>query len=159
MNAIFQLIPKDARLPFDYDSDFNKYLLEKEGVKQLVTLKDYASSSEKERLYAYLFGPVMKCAVDGFTASGESGIDKVKARYVLEAMFCKAESYNSKTGKVTIYTESVSAMGIKRLHKFISDVLFFLESELQQKVPDAEAFKMRLKSGRDYESINKRNDG
>lgn len=150
--AIFELTPKDGRLPFHWDSDLQKYLLEREGVRQIIKFKDIANSTEKERLYAFMFGPVMSAAVQGFTAAGHEGIDKVKARYMLEAEFCKAESYNAKTGKITVYTESVAHMGVKRLHKFVSDVIFFLESELHQKVPDADAWKLRMSTGRDYES-------
>jgi predicted transcriptional regulator len=155
MEAIFNITPTRGRIHVSSGSDMERYLTEKEGVMQIVKLKDYAKSTEKERLYSFIFGPIMSCAVDGFTAQGYEGVDKVKARYMLEAEFCKEESYNPKTGKVTIYTESISGMGVKRLHKFAVDSLFFLETDLGQKVPDAEAFKMRVSSGRDYESIKK----
>lgn len=157
-NAIFELTPDQGQMYIKTGSDLAKYLFEKDGVKQLVSFKDYASASEKERSFAFLFGPVMNSAVQGYTFAGHEGIDKVKARYMLEAEFCKAESYNPKTGKTTIYTESVSGMGVKRLHKFITDVLFFLETELHQTVPDAEAFKMRVKTGKDYESVKPTKD-
>lgn len=152
MNSYFEATPSNGHLSH-HGPDFQKYLLEKNGVKQIIQMRDYASSTEKERLYAFVFGPLMSCAVQGFTAAGHEGIDKVKARYMLEAEFCKAESYNPKTGKVSIYIESISGMSVKRLHKFASDSLFFLETELNQQVPDAEAFKMRVKTGKDYESV------
>jgi hypothetical protein len=152
MEAMFTITPDRGKIPVSSGSDMEKYLTEKDGIPQIVKLKDYARSTEKERLYAFIFGPLMSCAVDGFTSQGHEGIDKVKARYMLEAEFCKAESYNPKTGKVTIYTESLSGMGVKRLHKVACDFLFFLETELGQKVPDAEAFKMRVSTGRNYES-------
>lgn len=152
MEGYFEATPSNGHLSH-HGPDFQKYLLEKDGIRQIVRLKDYAKSTEKERMYAFLFGVTMSCAVQGFSAAGHEGVDKVKARYMLEAMFCKDESYNAKTGKVTIYTESVSGMSVKRLHKFITDVLFFLETELHQTVPDAEAFKMRMKTGKDYESV------
>lgn len=152
MEGLFNITPTNGMLPIK-NGDLTKYLTEKEGVLQLVKFKDFAKSTEKERSFAFLFGPTMSCAVDGFTAQGYEGMDKVKARYLLESMFCKAEAYNPKTGKVSVYTESVAHMGIKRLHKFIGDVLFFLEAELGQRVPDAEAFKKKVSTGRDYESV------
>ena len=36
----------------------------------------------------------------GFTRQGWEGMDKVKARYKLQAEFAKEEMYNSKTGQV-----------------------------------------------------------
>jgi hypothetical protein len=158
MEALFQLTPEQGKLKIIHGGDLERYLHEKEGIPQIVKLKDYASSTEKERMFSFLFGPCMSCAVDGFTAQGYEGVDKVKARYMLEAEFCKAESYNPKTGKTSVYIEGVSSMGVKRLHKFITDVLFFLETELGQKVPDAEAFKLRVKTGRDYEPVKPKRD-
>ena len=148
MDAIFNIIPTNSRIPIQ--GDLLLYLQEKGGIPQIVTFKDANLTSEKIQLYAYLFGPVMRCAMEGFSSAGYEGVDKVKARYMLEAELCKAESYNAKTGKTTIYIESISGMSKARLHKFVTDVLFFLETELGQKVPDAEMWKLKLKTGRDY---------
>lgn len=153
MEAIFQITPSKGGLPYNHQDDIFKYLTEKEGVAQTITFIDTGSLSEKQLMYAFLFGPIMHCAVNGFTAAGYEGVDKAKARYMLEAEFCKAEIYNSRTQKVDIYTESVAHMSKKRLYKFITDVLFFLETELGQRVPDAEAFKARMASGRNYEQV------
>ena len=152
MEAIFNLIPSKGKLP--RHDDLEKYLLEKEGVTQTITLRDTAKLSEKMALFSYLFGPVMDCAVHGFTHAGYEGVDKVKARYMLEAELCKEEVYNEKTKKVSIYIESVSKMGKKRLTKFVNDALFFLEVELGQKVPDSDEWKAKLSSGRNFKVVN-----
>lgn len=153
MEAIFNAKAVNGKLVFDNIEDLYKYCIEQEGIVHNVSLKPIAELSEKTLMFNFLFGPVITCAVNGFTAAGYEGVDKVKARYMLEAEFCKAEIYNSRTKTVDIYTESVAHMSKKRLHKFITDVLFFLETELGQRVPDAEAFKARLESGRNYESV------
>lgn len=152
MEAIFNLVPKDGKIPIP--EDLFKYLKEKDGVAQTITLKDTVKLSEKMQMYAYLFGPVMTCAVNAFTAAGYNGVDKVKARYMLEAELCKEEVYSEKKGKVIVYTESVGSMSKKRLHKFINDCLFFLELEFRQKVPDAEEWKVRFRTGRNFKLVS-----
>lgn len=153
MEAIFGFTPKNGKMVFDNEEDVYKYCCERNGIHQTMTLKDTSKLSEKQKMYDYLFGPVMDCAVRGFTAAGYNGIDKVKARYILEAEFCKEEIYNPISNKTKIRTEHVSSMGKARLLKFIVDVLLFLELELSQRVPDSEEYKMKLKYGKDIRRI------
>ncbi len=154
MEAIFTVKPIKGKII--YPEDLTKYLLERDGVDQIISIKDAAKTAEKMQMYAFLFGPVMSCAVDGFTAAGYEGVDKVKARYLLEAELCKAEVYNKKTGEIQMYTESIAGMSKKRLLKFINDVLFFLEIELGQRVPDSEEWKAKLSTGRNFKAVNKK---
>jgi hypothetical protein len=109
--------------------------------------------SEKTKLYAFIFGPLMQAAVDGFTRCGWEGVDKVTARYMLEAQLCKYEVYNAKTKSVEVCTESISHMNNKQLLKFATDAMMFLETELNQKTPDSEEWFMKLKSGKNYKRI------
>lgn len=149
--AIFNLTPKNGILiPTE---DYIKYLLENEGIEQRVNLKQSARISDKQKLYAYYFGPVMNSAVIGFENAGYTGIDKVKARFILEAEFCKANVYNPIKDTVMTYTEHVSSMSRARLLKLVVDALFFIELELGCGVPDSEQFKMQLKSGKGYNRI------
>ncbi len=149
--AIFNLTPKNGVLiPTE---DYTKYLLENEGIEQRVNLKQSARISEKERLYNYFFGPVMSTAVIGFTNAGYTGIDKVKARYIIEAEFAKEQVYNPIKDTTMTRTEHVSSMSKGRLLKLVVDTLFFIELELGCAVPDAEQFKMQLKTGKGYNRI------
>lgn len=152
MEGIFKAYAKQGKIQYSSPDDLFKYACENEGAL-VVSIKPEAKISEKMQMYAYLFGPVMDCAVRGFTAAGYELMDKVKARFLLEAELAKAEAYNPKTGKTTIYTESISSMDKKRLLKFLQDVLFFLESELGQRVPDAEQWKLRKLTGRSFDRI------
>src|SRR3990167_9844746 len=113
MDAIFTATPKDGKLHFGNTDDLYKYNIENDNIEQWVTMRPIGKLSEKQKLYAFLFGPLMKSAVDGYTAQGWEGVDKVTARYKLEAELCKCESYNAKTKKVEIYIESVAGMGKK----------------------------------------------
>lgn len=151
--AIFTVLPIDGKLNLSNQDDISKYLLENDGIPQSMYLKPLAKQTEKERMYAFIFGPLMACAVDGLTSAGYHGIDKVKARYILEAELCKAESYSPSTGKTKVFTESISGMNNPRLLKFAVDACLFLEVELKQTVPDSEQWKMRLKSGKNFDRV------
>src|SRR4051812_18283954 len=143
MEAIFTADSKNGKLHYTNTEDLFKFCMEHDGELIHVAMRPLAKTSEKMRMYAYLFGPVMFCAVQGFTAAGYEMMDKVKARYMLEAQCAKAEIYNSKTQKIEVYTESIAGMTKTRLYKFIVDVLFFLEAELGQRVPDSEEWKVK----------------
>lgn len=149
--AIFHLTPTSGK--FRQSEDFTKYLLENEGIEQRLILKQSSKISEKEKLYGFLFGPLMASAVQGFTNAGHNGVDKVTARYILEAEFCKCQVYNPIRDTIMTHTEHVSGMSKARLLKYVVDIIFYLELELGQSVPDSEEFKMQLKSGKEYKRI------
>ena len=68
------------------------------------------------------------------------------ARYKLQAEFCKAELVNESTGEVEVYLLELSKMNKRRLLKFLQDCIFFIESELGQRIPDSQEYKqMKLK--------------
>jgi hypothetical protein len=154
MKAIFTFHALKGRAYWDNPDDFYKYCMENDEQELYCEIKPLSKLSEKQKLYNYLFGPTMDCAVRGYTAAGWEGIDKVKARYMLQAEFAKEEVYNPKTGKVKVVLEDVASMTKERLLKFVVDILFFLESELEQTVPDSSEWKAKLLSGRDFKKVN-----
>ncbi|HHT9135854.1 MAG TPA: hypothetical protein ACFYEK_01275 [Candidatus Wunengus sp. YC60] len=151
--AIFQALPVNGKLEVSNKDDFTKYLLENEGVLQSTTLKPASRIGDLQKMYSFLHGPLLSCAIQAFTHAGMVGVDKVKARYILEAELCKAEIFNPKTGKVHIYIESVSGMNKQRLLKFIVDVIFYLETEFNQITPNSEEFKVWLRTGKKMKII------
>jgi len=153
MEAIFTAIPMHGKLNFFNLYDLERYCIQNEGIEIHVQMKHAAKLSEKMKMYKFLFGPVMDSAVRGFTRQGWEGMDKVKARYKLQAEFAKEEMYNSKTGQVEIYLIDLSSMSKARLLKFIQDCLLFIETELETEVPDSEEYKAGRISGRSYKKV------
>lgn len=151
--AIFNITPYGGYIYIDERSDLHKYLLENERVEQVIQLKRADKMTEKERLYAFLFGPLMSVAITGYTNAGYPAVDKVKARFLLEAELSKYEVYSPAAGKTKVYTRSVSDMGAKELLEFIVNVIYFLEAEFKVSCPDAEEYKMRLKAQRELKRI------
>jgi hypothetical protein len=149
--AIFSATSKGGRLIFDNRVDLEMYCIENDGIDLVVEIYKEAKLSEKHKMYNYLFGPLMDCAVRGFTQLGYEGMDKVKARYKLEAEFLKEEMMGPQGHE--IYTLDVSGIDKARLLKFIQDVIFFLETDLKQTVPDSSTYKMMKLTGRALKSV------
>jgi len=157
MEAIFHITPKNGKVIPDNRVDYELYLLQNDNEEMIASFKLAAKTSQKMRMYAFLFGVVMDCAVRGYTRKGWEGMDKVKARYKLQAEFCKAEMYNSVTKKTEVYLEELSAMSKTRLWKFIQDCIWYVENNLEEKVPDSEKYKMDKIYGKsNFESVRQK---
>lgn len=152
MEAILTSTPKNGKNVWDNQSDYEDYLLENDGIALTWEVKHTAKTSEKILMYNYLFGPVMTCAVIGFTQEGWEGIDRVKARYLLQAEFGKVDVVNKKTGEISVSFEDIAKMPKLRLLEFIKQCLFYLEEHLHQRVPDSEAYKNMILTGKAFKS-------
>lgn len=148
MNAIFYATPKRGRLIFDNLIDIECYCIENEGIDLVISIKHASKTSQKQKMYNFLHGPILDYAVVGYTNAGYEMMDKVKALYKLKAEFGKEVMFNTKTGEDEYYLIELSRASKKRLLKFIQDCIFFLEAELNQKVPDSTEYK-NLKLSKD----------
>lgn len=150
MEAIFIITPRKGRIIPDNRVDVESYLLENEEIELVMKLKPLAKTSEKLLMYAYLFGPLMDVAVQAYTHAGYEGMDKVKARYKLQAEFAK-EDMMGPNGLET-YLIPFESMDKARLLKFIQDVIFFLESKFGFHAPDSSRYKMMKATGQPFSS-------
>lgn len=153
MEAIFRCICNKGKFLFFNTFDVERYCIENEGIELDISVKHAAKLSEKMRMYRFLFGPLMDSAVRGYGRQGWESMDKVKARYKLQAEFCKEEMYNSKTSKIEVYLLDLSSMPKARLLKFIQDCMFYIEQELETEVPDSEEWKAKQLTGRNYKQV------
>ena len=135
-----------------HQSDFVKYLQEKGDKQLIVTLDEVANYPEKERMYAYYHGPLLDCAVQGYAAAGWEGVDKVVADYKLLAEVGK-DFVKNPQGEYEAYLLPKSGMTKDRFHKYLHDCILFLETELNQKAPDSESYKMKEQTGYWFKSV------
>lgn len=153
MEAIFSFIPRNGKPVWNNPFDMERYCLQNEGVDTTASFKASAKLSEKMKMYKFLFGPLMDSAVRGYARQGWDGIDKAKARYMLQAEFAKEEFYNSKTGQIVITIIDLSSMSKARLLKFLQDCIYYIETELETETPDSEGWKMKKITGKDYQTV------
>jgi hypothetical protein len=155
MDVTFTLLAKDGKPVWKNPEDLFKYLMEHDGQEIYVELTALSKKSEKLRLYAFIFGPLMRAAVEAYTNAGWAGIDKVRVRYMLQAEFAKEDMVNEITGEVQTIYEDIGGMTKARLLKWAVDICFHLETKFNQQIPDSVEWKMRQSSlaGRDYNRI------
>lgn len=117
------------------------------GKKIIATIKLEENYAEKERLYAYYYGPLLSAAVTGFTRQGYEGVDKVSADYMLSAELLKG-FIKSPTGEAIPTILSKSKISKDRLLKYVQDCIFFIEANLETSAPDSLEWKTYKVTGR-----------
>lgn len=149
---VFSATGTGGKIKWSNPEDLEKYLIEHDGEKLFVHIEPEAQLSEKTAMYAFLHRVVYPCAVIGYTACGYSGIDNVKAEYLLKAEFSK-DFIKKPNGEYQVIILDKTKMTKARLHKFMSDCIYFIESELQMTVPDSETYKLNKLNGNNFEKI------
>lgn len=152
MEGVFDFKPWDGHIGALNPVDWNKFLIENNNVRLTATFRETASITEKERMYAFLHKAVYPAVVSALTASGYSGIDNVVADYRMKAEFAK-DTYINPDGEEEVFLLDKSRMSKARLHKYLSDILFYLEENFEHSVPDAEQYKNYRETGVAFKSV------
>lgn len=137
---------------WDNNEDLKKYCIEHAGERLFIHIEPMAQVSEKMKQYAFYHKVILPCAVLGYTFAGYEGIDNVKADYLLRAEFAK--DYIRKGQDYIPIVMDKRNMTKARLHKYMSDCIFFIEQELQQLVPDSGDYKISKETGRDFKKVS-----
>lgn len=132
--------------------DLEKYCSMHEGEDLIISIKPFAKTGAKMRMYAFYHGPLLDCAVIGFSRQGYEGVDKVKADYLLRAEFAKDFLLKPNGEAIPIMLDK-RQMTKDRLTKFITDCLFYIETNLEMTVPDAEEYKANKGTNRNFKRI------
>lgn len=138
---------------WDNDEDLKKYLTEHAGERLFIHIEPEAQLSEKMQMYAFLHKVIYPCAVIGYTACGYEGVDNVKADFMLRAEFAK-DFVKKPNGEYQVIVLDKRNMTNVRLHKFMSDCIFFIENDLQTRVPDSETYKLNKATGNNFEKVD-----
>jgi hypothetical protein len=150
--SIFKAFARGGKPVFG--PDMNSYCIEHEGEELFVHVEPAVQLSSKMKLYAFYHVNILECAVIGYTAAGYEGIDKVKADYLLRAEFAK-DFIKLPDGSYKPIMLDKKGMTMPRLLKYVQDCIFFIENELQIRVPEAEEFKLKKATGRNFLNIDK----
>lgn len=150
--AIFNFTAKNGKPIWHNIYDFERFLMENEGMELYVTFKQANKLSEKWKMYNFYHGVILNCAIVGYTKAGYSGIDKVKADYLLRAEFAK-DFIVGPGGKTTVIMIDKSTMSKSRLLKLLQDSIQFIEEDLQMEVPDSNEWKAYKASGKNFTTV------
>ena len=134
------------------NSDFKDFLTENAEKPLTMILKPGIKAGSKDSLYNFYHGVILPVAIEALTGAGYEMMDKIKSDYLLKSQ-C-ATGTMVRNGIEEIYLEDKARMTKKRLTKYVSDCIFFLENDLGvEKVPDSESYKNLQKTGYDFKSI------
>ena len=146
MEALFKALASKGKLLFNNIYDLEKYCAENEGLELMISLKPFAKTGPKMKLYAYYHGPLLDYALRAYSSAGYEGMDKVKVDYLLRAEFAKDFILKPDGEAIPIMMDK-SKMTKERLTKYISDCLFHLEQEFGMEPPDSSEY--LINKGRD----------
>lgn len=150
--AIFTAKAHVGGLLWSNMEDLVKFCQENLGEELTVTVSLSAKTSKKLKMYAYWHVAILPAAVICFTEAGYSGIDTVKADFMIRAEM--ARDYAMKPdGDPFIVVMDKRGMTNKRLHKLISDALWFLEEQFGHIVPSAEEWKLARDTGINFKPV------
>lgn len=151
--VIFSATASGGNLIFENSMHLSMYCKEHEGETLFIHIQPDKQLSKKLQMYKYYHKVVLECAVIGYTSAGYPGMDTVKADYLLLAELAK-DFIEMPDGKYQPRVMDKRDMTNSRLHKFISDAIFFIENEFDIEVPDSESYKISVGTGRDFKAIN-----
>lgn len=152
MEAIFKALASKGKILYNNIYDLEKYCLENDGTEIMVSIKPFAKTGPKLRLYAYYHGPLLDYALKAYSSAGYEGMDKVKVDYMLRAEFAKDFILKPDGEAIPIMLDK-SKMTKERLTKYVSDCLFHLEQEFQMEPPDSESYKINKATGRNFTQV------
>ena len=121
---------------------FLSYLLETRGRNITVELTETSSLTEKQRMYRYLNGVLLNALMEAKHVNGEQ-MDKAECMMQMKYLFAKDVITDNEGNNVLILMHQ-SDMTKSRLNKFITDIIFHLESEYGVEAPDSEQYKIEL---------------
>lgn len=154
MDSIFRVLATEGGLKFYNHFDVSRFCHQYDGIEMIVTIKQAAKTGQKMKMYSFYHGPVLDCAVRGYTNAGYSGVDKVLADYLLRSEFAK-DFYLKPNGETVVIMLDKSKMSKERLNKLLQDCIFFIETELQQEIPDSAEYKAKKETGKNFRKAGK----
>lgn len=137
----FEAVSKDGQMMYLSRNQVEGYCRQYEGQSFIVTFQQKDKLSDKQRMYNFLYGPLLDCAVKALEDMGYDGMDKVIACHMLRDQFAKDYILNLKTNDREPYLLEIGRMSKDRLLKFINDSIYFIEQDLSHPVPDSQQYK------------------
>lgn len=141
--AIFSFTPQKSNkwsgvlLDLLMQSDFKDYLKENQGKDLTVHIEHTISKSEKQRMYRYLNGPLIRAVMEAKRHFGDPK-DKVECMLEMKCLFAKdIKVFNGQSHAIIM---SQSDMNKKQLLTFIQDIIYHLEEQYEWKAPDAQEY-------------------
>lgn len=144
MKGIFEYIVHNGRLRPKNPEDHEKFLKEKEGRELIATMEDKSLIGERKRMLNFFHGPVLDQCVKAWHELGDPNVDKVVAKFRLKAYFLKDYFINA-DNEEEHFVKSLGRVNKEDMKRFLDQVLYFMQTDLETDVPDPQQYKLNLK--------------
>jgi hypothetical protein len=126
-----------------------------DNLEWICTFKLISSLNEKQRMFAYLFGPLLDSALVAYEKAGYEFANTDDLYYHFKKMFARYAWYNpvKKKEEARLYDYSDDTVPADLLNKFINDVILHLEQEFEFSPPDAASYKAQMRFGSGFKAI------
>jgi len=153
MSTIFKFTPKESFNSKEMmeglsgQKDVQTFLQMNTGEEVTVEMKLSNKLSKKNQLFAFYHRVVLSVAAKCFENDGWTGMDKVKADYMLKAECGKEIMINDQTGEEQVYLLDKSRLNHKELYAYVCRCINFLEMERGYTVPDSSSWLLEKTTG------------
>lgn len=139
----------NGQLQYLNPAEFNKWCQQYPNQRALVTIELLSDVPEKMRMFAYLHGPLMDCMLLAYEEAGYNQISSADLYLALKAQYATEPWYNPLTKKEEkkIIEFSDPKVPTDRLTKFINDLVYHLEQDLNWQAPNSEEYKFNKALG------------
>lgn len=124
--------------------------------KIMISYRPLSDMAAKEKLFNYLFGPLLDTFLNAMEDTGETGHSKNDWYLALKDKFAKEPWYNPMTKKeeTRLLDFSADKTTASQLSKFVQDIVFFLEETVGVEAPDSSEFLMQKRLGPTKRTFN-----
>lgn len=119
------------------------------GEKVMVSYRPLSDMAHKERMFAYLHGPLLDTLAQAMLDNGTANASKDDWAEAMKDRFAKEPWYNpltkrEETRKLDFSSSKTTAA---QLHTFIGQIVLFLEQEVGVEAPDSSEYKIKQRLG------------
>lgn len=139
MKAVFHMTPINGSPIYSDEEGYKKYLRHMDGKQIFITMQEESFMSEKEKLMAFVRGPVLDLLIAGFRDSGYEEATKANVMHEMKKRYAM-ESIKTMDGEVEMHLKSLGSMNKTELWQFTASCCHFLEEHFGVEAPDAKKF-------------------
>lgn len=149
----------DGKVKWNNPDELSRFAVHHDGHTISAKLNLVTDISEKERMFAYLFGPLLDTVQTALMHHGYGQLSKKDCYLIMKDRYGKQPWYNPLTKKEmdTLVDFSDEKTTKVELLNFITNIIMFLEQDLGFEPPDSETYKIQQRLGSSRSAVKSTN--
>lgn len=140
---------KDGKIKWDNALEGKKFADHHEGQRIWSKWGLLTDLSEKEKLFAYLFGPLLDTLATALAHHGYGQLSKKDCYFIMKSRYGQKPWYNplNKCEEIVFVDYSDEKTTKAELLEFVNNIILFIEQDLNTQAPDSDAYKTQMRLG------------